>query len=290
MSSTENSEAIFMACPSDAIEQVYPGFRHFFRNFYPYVSKYHKIRELDLPDIWTRDFLPVQNLKNGKLFQLFFKPCYANYNEDFSKKIRESVRSVFPNALPLDLRIDGGNIVCSPENIAFCFERQTIWHKNNECEKIYAENCLKTALGTDRIIWLEKEIGDKICHIDGFMQFLGNYLMVSDERFDDYLAELLEKRISAVKRAIPDIRIEFLPCCTPEGADYLNACGVYVNFLETSKAVFVPQYGIDADKKAMKIISSFTDKPAIGIDCSQICVYGGAVHCLTREYSVFIKN
>ena len=273
-----------MASPSNAIERIYPGFRHFFKSFYPYASKYHKIKELDLPDIWTRDFLPIQNLKNGRLFQMFFKPCYANYTESFSKKIRKSVRSIFSDALPLNVRIDGGNIVCSPENIAFCFEKQTIWHKNNECEKRHAEDCLKTALGIDKIIWLEREIGDKICHIDGFMQFLGSYLMVSDERFDDYLAELLEKRISAVKRAIPNIKIEYLPCCPPGGAHYLNVCGVYVNFLETSKAVFVPQYGIDTDKKAINIIKSLTDKPAIGIDCSQICVHGGAVHCLTREY------
>jgi len=281
-----NTEIIFMAAPAAYLERTYPGYKNFFENFYNSASKYHKIIQLDLPDIWVRDFLPLQNANDGRLFQHFFSPAYANYTYVFSEKIRKAVKSFFPKAVSMDLRIDGGNVVMSPEKIAFCFEKQTIFHKNNLKERKHAENCLKNAMGAVKTVWLPRETGDRICHIDGFMQFFGKYLMVSDERFDPYLEKLLLKRIETVKREIPSAEIIYLPCCPAKNCDYLNANGIYVNFLETSKAVFVPQYGITQDKEALSIFEAIADKPVAGIPCGQISLSGGAVHCLTREYSL----
>ena len=65
----------------------------------------------------------------------------------------------------------------------------------------------------------------------------------------------------------------------------LSARGVYVNFLDTSKAVFVPQYGLEADLEAIRQIQAAAPgKPVIGIECAEIARYGGALHCVTKNY------
>ena len=63
--------------------------------------------------------------------------------------------------------------------------------------------------------------------------------------------------------------------------------GCYVNFLETSRAVFVPQFNVPEDKRALTIINEYTKKPIVPVDCSAFSHYVGAIYRLTREYFVF---
>ena len=74
--------------------------------------------------------------------------------------------------------------------------------------------------------------------------------------------------------------------CKLDEENWLSANGLYVNFLETSRAVFVPQFDLPEDDKVISIMSRYTHKPLVRVDCSQIAEYGGALHCLTREYYV----
>ena len=91
--------------------------------------------------------------------------------------------------------------------------------------------------------------------------------------------------ISIYSTIFPNLQIRFLPC-VPDKADKsgLSAYGVYVNFLETSRAVFVPQYRLAQDKEIIDIIKTVTEKPIVALDCTDIARYGGAIHCLTKEY------
>ena len=72
--------------------------------------------------------------------------------------------------------------------------------------------------------------------------------------------------------------------CKLNKDDWLIASGLYVNFLETSRAVFVPQFDLSEDDNVISIMKEYTRKPLVRVDCSKIAEYGGAVHCLTREY------
>ena len=277
------NEIIFIAKPNWYTEEIYPGYRKFYEKFLEQLKVFHEVCALDLPDIWVRDFLPVQNVKTGQLYQTFFDPRYANYTSVFNAHIRCEVQKYFPKAITCNLRIDGGNILLNSKlNTVFCFERQTIFHKSKPLEKQKAEQELRTALGVDKIFWLPREKGDKICHIDGFMQFLGNKLCVSNEV---YLSgqNLWDKREKILKSVINCEIIKF-PCAANYN-DYLSAKGIYINFLETSQAVFLPQFNLREDEKAFSTIKKHTSKPIVLVDCSKIAGYGGAVHCLTREYS-----
>lgn len=277
------SEIIFIAKPTWWVEKIYPGYRQFFNEFYPKLKEYHKVETLDLPDIWVRDFLPVQNHKTRQLHQMFFDPRYANYTPQFTALIRHAVHNCFPQAKPCDLRIDGGNMVLNPKrNTVFCFEKQTIFRKSKPEEKQKAEQTLKAALGVDKVVWVPREIGDKICHIDGYIQFLGDILCLSNE-FGMFSWRISDKKFKAIKPFIDEKNVLDLPYQIDEN-DYLSASGIYVNFLETANAVFIPQYNIFRDEEVFEVIKRYTKKPVVKVDCSKIAEYGGAVHCLTREY------
>jgi len=280
------SEIIYLAKPTYYTEEIYPGYKRFFEKFYAQLAQFHEVRALELPDIWVRDFLPLQNVQTGELYQHFFDPRYANYTPKFTDAIRRQVRGCFPQAKPCDVRIDGGNIVLTPDKkCAICLERRTIFRKNDLAQKTHVEEELKRALGVEEILWLPQQIGDKIGHIDGYMQFLGDFLMEGTVDICDGLATetLLNDEGTDLLRSYGQFeRIPLL--CQLDEEDWLSARGIYVNFLETSRAVFVPQFNLPEDDKVISIMGEYTHKPLVRVDCSPIAEYGGAVHCLTREY------
>lgn len=277
-------QTICIAKPTKDVLKIYPLYKTFFPRFYKTLAEFHPIKVLDLPDIWVRDFLPVQNIKTGDLSRFRFSPRYANYTTKFTERINNSVKDLFP-VKEYALCLDGGNVGRGPEETVFCLESRRIFRKSAPKEQGMAEDILKSALGAKHIVWLPREIGDKIGHIDGFMQFMGNTLFVSDERFDPYLEQLLRKRLAHLRKLYQNLKVCFLPCVPDyEDKSALSARGIYVNFLETSQAIFVPQYNLPQDKEVLAIIKAVTDKPIVGVDCSEIARYGGAVHCLTKEY------
>ena len=277
-------ETIVLTAPTAQIARIYPAYKAFYNRFCAAVKIFHPVKTLALPDIWVRDFLPVQNVQTGDLYQPFFNPRYANYTPVFTSAIRKAAKGAFP-AKDCNVQIDGGNMIWGPNHTLFCLERPAIFRKSVRGEQGFVEYELKRATGAKKIVWLPRETGDKIGHIDGFMQFVGNTLLVSDERFDPYLKSLLERRLSIVGAACPNIQICFLPC-VPDTADKtgLSARGIYVNFLETSRAIFVPQYGLPQDTAVIGIMKEISPKTIMAVDCTDVSRYGGAIHCLTKEY------
>ena len=281
------NEVICVAKPTWYTEEIYPGHKQFFEKFSAQLAQFHEVRALELPDIWVRDFLPVQNVQTGELYQPFFDPRYANYTPKFTAAIREQVRDSFPQAKPCDVRIDGGNIVLSPDKKqTFCLEKQTIFRKSNPAQKEHVEQELKRALGVQEIVWLPQQKGDKIGHIDGYIQFLGDNLIEGTSNiFDEDIAleTLLDDKSSNLLANCHHFKTVPLLCRIDEN-NWLSAKGIYVNFLETSRAVFVPQFNLPEDDEIVNIMKKHTPKPLVRVDCEQIAEYGGAVHCLTREY------
>lgn len=283
------SEVIYVAKPTWYTEQTYPGHTKFYEHFVSQLREYHEVHSLELPDIWVRDFLPVQNVQTGELYQPFFDPRYANYTPKFTAAIREQVRGAFSRVKPCNVRIDGGNIVLSPgKKRAFCLEKQTIFHKSNPGQKEHAEQELKRALGVQEILWLPQQKGDKIGHIDGYIQFLGDFLMEGTVELYGGLTtgSLLNDRATSLLRGYAQRENwDWVPLlCKLDEKNWLSANGLYVNFLETSRAVFVPQFDLPEDDEIVNIMKKHTPKPLVRVDCEQIAEYGGAVHCLTREY------
>ena len=93
---------------------------------------------------------------------------------------------------------------------------------------------------------------------------------------------LTEKHLEKCLKLLPaELKVIILPSAV-NAEETLSAKGIYVNFLETSGAVFVPAYNISADEKAVAVLRANTDKHVIQIDCGGIARYGGSLHCLTQ--------
>ena len=128
--SMNKNEVIYIVKPTWYTEDMYPGHRQFYVKFVAQLKEYHEVRELELPDVWVRDFLPVQNLQTGELYQPFFDPRYANYTPKFTDAIRMLVRGAFPHAKLCDVRIDGENMVVSPDrNTPFAWKNERFFTK-----------------------------------------------------------------------------------------------------------------------------------------------------------------
>ncbi len=290
----DNAEIIYVAKPTWYTEKVYPGYTRFYEKFFAQLSQYHQVCALELPDIWVRDFLPLQHSKTGELYQPIFDPRYANYIPKLTAEIRRQVRACFPQARHCNVRIDGGNILLTPDKkYALCLAKHTIFRSFADEQKIQVETELKRALGVQEILWLPRQIGDKIGHIDGYIQFLGDFLMEGVEELYGGITTggLLNTsgysklhEYCTQKHIIAGGENWVHLICRPDKEDWLSAKGLYINFLETSRAVFVPQFNLPEDEQVIGIMKKYTSKPLVPVDCSKIAFYGGAVHCLTREY------
>ena len=114
---------------------------------------------------------------------------------------------------------------------------------------------------------------------------MGDFLLEATAELYDGLAteNLLDEKATDILREYK--QFERVPLiCRPDEESWLSARGLYVNFLETSRAVFVPQFNLPTDDKVISIMEKYTRKPLVRVDCTQMARYGGAVHCLTREY------
>jgi agmatine/peptidylarginine deiminase len=273
-------EIIYLNFPTTEIEKLYPEYTDFYFDFKAKTEQFHTVEKLCLPDVWLRDFLPVQNLKNKRLFNLFYDPTYKRSSlKNFYLKIRNEVKKEFSAAQDLPIRMDGGNLIFNRHGQAFAFEKTTI-KKNSSYEEL--SNILKEALSLKELTWLPRlpESHDPFCHIDGFMQFLGDDTLLMNEPYDTVTEKHFNKCLEIIKAVMPDLRIIKLPIkIDPQNT--LSAKGLYVNFLETSKVIFVPQYNLLEDRVALAIICAATNKTVIGINCEGISKYGGSLHCLT---------
>jgi agmatine/peptidylarginine deiminase len=269
------NEIIALAEPND----TYCGHKEFYLNAHNAIMQFHEVRNYpQLPEIWVRDFFPLQNRNTKQLYIPFYNPPYQS--KKLNEKIRNSVAGYFPYAKDLPVRIDGGNLIINNNGVAFAFKRSTIF-KNTSQNQV--EKLLKDSLDISDLVWIPNEIGDKFGHIDGFMQFLdNNILLINDNSYDAYLKKHLERCIDIILKTHPELKIIKIPVNVSDNT--MSAKGIYTNFLETSKIVFIPQYNLPEDKKVAAIIQSLTNKSIIGIDCEKISKYGGSLHCLTNSY------
>lgn len=275
-------EIVYIAFPSEDIEELYPEYYGFYADFkYQLGTVGIEYRPLPLPDIWVRDFLPLQNINDGSLHTMFYDPTYkrAQYKK-FYARIRQAVAGLFPQAQQLSIRMDGGNITFNSGGIALALEKASI-SKNTSYKAV--SGALKERLGLGDIIWLPNphDSCDPFVHIDGFMQFLGDDILLTNKPCDERAAKHLAKCKEIILAKYPQFKIVELPLWV-NMEDSFGAKGLYVNFLETSKAVFVPQYKLPQDKEVLAIIRRHTAKSVIGVDCEGISRHGGALHCLTQ--------
>jgi agmatine/peptidylarginine deiminase len=287
-------ETVFLAHPSKEIKNEYNWYEAWFEEAYKKIGEFTKVKDLKLPDIWVRDYFPLQSADGKKLCLFNYMPEYKkNKEEAIYRECAEAVKRLFPKAEKLGIHMDGGNFIHN-KRFGFCLNP---YRSPNATDVSENADTLKTALGLEKVIPLPYDVyvpskDDPFGHIDGVMQFLGDDVLLISEPYDenDKKEKVSHEKWKDTIRKSTDgfIRIESMPNGWGECSHKkdISANGIYINFLETENAVFVPQYNLLKDKDAISVVEDHTAKPVVGIDCEKISQYGGSFHCLTANVMV----
>lgn len=224
---------------------------------------------------WCRDYMPIQVSEN-KFVKYRYFPNYMD-NDKYRKYItdpEETLNSLGIETVKTDIVIDGGNVIKCPD----CVIMTDKVLKENE--KHYSKNELLSELERlfeCQIVLLPWDEWETYGHADGIVRYAGNntVLMTNyadfDKGFADKFYDILSKKF--------DVRVLKYDVECPHKANW-----AYINFLQTSTAIFVPTFGKEEDEQALRQIAeafpAYKDA-VIPVKLNSIVAKGGALNCIT---------
>ena len=233
-------------------------------------------------NIWARDYMPIQV---GDHFARF------SYCKDF-KQYPQLVVPEFCSDLDQPVSrskiiLDGGNFqrcgnsaivtdIIFQQNIGV--NRQTLLRRIEELTEC-------------ELIVIPHEPDDTLGHADGMVHWIDETnCFVCD--FDQPLygqieSAFAEHAIEAVPFPLlddgPEYTEEEFRRAFPAADDFNPGWGYYINYLELDKFILAPVFGVAEDEIALNLIASYTNKPVLPVDCSELSIEGGLVNCVTWD-------
>ncbi len=189
------------------------------------------------------------------------------------------------------LEINGAGDLLTTESVVLNSNR------NPGLTKDEAERLLKRSLGAATVLWLESGmVGDDTDgHIDTLARFAGcddvilaAVTVKSDTRNYDALErnrKRLEQMHAGNGKQFTVVPVPIPRTIYPENWREEVLPATYVNYLLVNSAVIVPTYRDDAaDDAACRIIAqAFPGRTLETVDCYDIVLEGGALHCLSQQ-------
>ena len=264
-----------------------------------------RIRILEIPtnDVWCRDHGPVfvKNRKTGERAALDFR-----YNAwggkfppwDLDNSVPEQIARILGfRRFPIPFVCEGGALEINGLGDLMTTESVLLNpNRNPGLCKEDAEAILKSALGAENIIWLKQGMAgdDTDGHIDTLARFTDNSTILAavDETSTGRNRAVLEENLRMLEHARngegKTFRVIPLPLpdpIEPEGWREEVLPATYTNYLLVNGAVLIPTYRDDKhDAEACAIIAScFPERKVETIDCYDIILEGGALHCLSQQ-------
>ena len=155
-------------------------------------------------------------------------------------------------------------------------------------------NYLQTALGIDRILWVNHGYlagDDTDSHIDTLARFCNEttiaYVQCNDPA-DEHYQELqqMEAELKTF-RTLQGEPYTLIPLPMAEAVynDGYRLPATYANFLILNDVVLIPYYNTPAtDQQArQQLQQAFPNREVIGIDCSPLIRQHGSLHCVTMQ-------
>lgn len=165
-------------------------------------------------------------------------------------------------------------------------------NRNPHLNKVQIEEYLKQYLGVSHILWLgDGIIGDDTDgHIDDMTRFINPTTIVTayeenpeDENYT-VLKENYERLLGMKDQDGNPFNIVKIPMPDPVYLDDMRLPASYANFLIANGCVLVPTYRSGNDQKAIDIIQQhMPDRKVIGIDCTDLILGLGAIHCVSQQ-------
>lgn len=258
----------------------------------------------DLPtdDAWCRDHGPIF-LKNAVGVRAVVD---FNYNAwggkfppwDLDNAVPEKIAALFGVrrfAVPFTceggaLETDGRGTLLTTESVILNPNR------NPGIGKAEAEKILGGALGVSRVLWLPSGLpgDDTDGHIDTLARFCDPFTVLAPrpQRRDAPGADALLRNFTLLESmcAFNGERLTVVPLPVPdpiypEGWREEILPATYTNFLIVNGAVLTPVYGQRKnDAAACAVLErAFPGRDIVPVDCRDILLEGGALHCLSQQ-------
>jgi agmatine deiminase len=223
---------------------------------------------------------------------------YQQLKKDDSIPLRlESVLKV-PRFEP-GIVMEGGSIEVNGAGCVLTTEQCLLnANRNPHLTKGEIEECLKSYLGIDNVLWLgEGIVGDDTDgHIDDIARFVAPNVIVCAVEDDpqDANYKILQDNLSRLG-TMSDLKgrpfeIVALPMPgvvggTSTGARDLDRLPAsYANFYIANNVVLAPVFGHPNDARALEILASlFPGRRVIGINCEPLVWGMGTIHCVTQQ-------
>lgn len=287
-------------------ERVYVGVRKSDKNKIEAIQNDNiVVFELEQDDAWIRDSGPlfvkkgndVRMVRNG--FNAW-GGLYSDWSNDL--KITDRLSHLFNcGYYENDFVMEGGNITTDGKGTAILVENCIVNPNRNTRSKKEIEDALKIGLGLKNVLWLKNGfVNDETGgHIDNVCRFLpdGSVIIAwTDDKDHPMYNRCREIEKSLIEQA-DYLRINKLvtPSAQYRKLDETVDCNgakkrlsdelltaSYINYYETNKAVFVPQFGVAEDEIAMRQLKNvFTNREIVPIYSREYLLAGGGLHCLT---------
>jgi len=250
-------------------------------------------------DAWIRDYGPTfiinDKTKQKAMIKWIFN-AWGNKYDDLKEdnkipyEINKSMK--LPMFEPKAV-LEGGSIEVNGSGTVLTTE-QCLLNKNRnpDLTKEKIEQYLKDYLNVSNILWLKKGIAgdDTDGHIDDIARFVNQNTVVCafDVNKDDENHEILKENYELLSKMKDEngnkLNIIKFPMPGFVGDQERRYPASYSNFYIGNKAVAVPIFGHENDKKALQILNKlFQTREVIGINSKEM-VYGfGSFHCLSQQ-------
>lgn len=251
-------------------------------------------------DIWIRDYGPTfvinKNAKNRLAMVKWEFNAWGNKYDDllpdngipYEMNKTLNLRMVEPGIV-----MEGGSIEVNGRGILLTTE-QCLLNKNRnpKLSKEEIEQYLKDYLSVSKVLWLKEGIigDDTDGHIDDIARFVSNNTIVCayEENKEDENYQILKENYELLKSMAGQDGKKFsivkIPMPGKVEIDGKTLPASYANFYIGNKAVVVPIFRHENDKKALSIVQSlFPAKKVIGVDCKTMVEGLGTLHCASQQ-------
>lgn len=245
-----------------------------------------KIAALATPNIWARDYMPIQ-VAPGR-FVKFLHPQYWSY-------VPPAIYRQL-NAQECDIMLDGGNVVRQGD-VAIITD--IVFRHNFTWERDHLLRTLEKYLEA-KVVIIPKEPDDDMGHADGIVKWipgankvlLSNFVPRQDGYFEDVSDALVDAGIDYELFPLacdkcPELCEKDFRSQYPLADDYNPGFGYYVNFLLIQNLILLPSFGIEEDEGALNVTKAlFPDYDIRQIDCRDLSMHGGVLNCVTAQYQL----
>jgi agmatine deiminase len=243
--------------------------------------------------VWMRDSGPlfVKNRAGEVALTRWRFNAWAKY-DDWKHDVRVPqylARVVKRPMFTSGMVLEGGSIDVNGSGLLLTTEEcllSDVQARNPDLNRAQIERAFRDFLGISRVIWLRNGIAgdDTHGHVDDIARFVARDTVVAaweSDRSDPNHEPLREN--ATILRA-SGLRVVKLPMPRPLLFAGQRLPASYANFYIANGLVLIPTFNDPNDRVALNTMARlFPDREVTGINCTELILGLGALHCMTQQ-------